>query len=104
MPGNTLSSTDKYSLQIAVSYPLRDGFFGRPGPITAPATNAERIDLIKEFARTWAEPFRSVVLDIPEDTEVKPVALTDWVPPQGLRGSGRVTLLGDALHAMVMCM
>ncbi len=45
-----------------------------------------------------------MVLDIPEDTEVKPVALTDWVPPQGLRGSGRVTLLGDALHAMVMCM
>ncbi|KAH8896705.1 FAD binding domain-containing protein [Thozetella sp. PMI_491] len=102
VPGNTNATTDKVSLQIAISWPARDGFFGRTSAIPPPATNAERMELVKEFARTWAEPFRSAVLNIPDDVELKTISLADWAPPQGLRGTGRVVLFGDAIHAMAM--
>lgn len=55
------------------------------------------------FAKSWSEPFRSLVLEIPDETEVKSLLLQDWPPPKPVRGSGRVALLGDAFHPMVMC-
>lgn len=61
---------------------------------------------MKEVTKGWVEPFRGIVADIPDGTEVKTLALEDWVPPaEGFdsRG-GRVTLIGDAAHAMTMCM
>ncbi|OBT70323.1 hypothetical protein VE03_00190 [Pseudogymnoascus sp. 23342-1-I1] len=89
--------------QILVSWPYRKGFLGREEPVDTP-TPGERVAWMKEVTRGWVEPFRGIVADIPEGTEVKSLALEDWVPPaEGFdsRG-GRVTLIGDAAHAMTM--
>jgi len=108
-PGNNPSLSPNhrvnYTCQIVVSWPLRAGFFGSESIIPCPSTNQERLDLIRTFAETWAEPFRSLVLDIPEGTEVKPVEINDWAPPSEavFLPDCPVALLGDAFHPMAMC-
>lgn len=108
-PGNhpisSVNHGDTYTCQTVVSWPLRAEFFGSESTIPSPTTNKERLDLIRSFAETWAEPFRSLVLDIPEETEIKPVELTDWAPPLTAEflPDCPVTLLGDAFHPMAMC-
>lgn len=100
-PGNGV--TDKYTYQMVVSWPLRPGVLGKSSPIVPPATDKGRLELIRALTSTWAEPFRSFILSLPEDIEVKALELTDWPPPRGMRTKDRVVLMGDALHAMTMC-
>jgi hypothetical protein len=59
--------------------------------------------VLRKLGDLWAEPFRSFVRAIPEETEIKPLELCDWPPPKNMRTTGRVALVGDALHAMAMC-
>ncbi|SPO01428.1 related to FAD binding domain protein [Cephalotrichum gorgonifer] len=92
----------KYSCQLVVSWPSRPGFFGSPEPIEFPATNAGRVELLRTFAQTWAEPFRGMALGVRGATEIKTLEMYDCVPPKGLRSSGRVVLMGDAMHQMTM--
>ncbi|KFX89855.1 hypothetical protein O988_08460 [Pseudogymnoascus sp. VKM F-3808] len=89
--------------QILVSWPYRKGFLGREEPVDIPARE-DRVAWMKEVTKGWVEPFRSIVADIPEGTEVKSLALEDWVPAaEGFDSrDGRVTLIGDAAHAMTM--
>ncbi|KAK4167792.1 hypothetical protein QBC43DRAFT_311451 [Cladorrhinum sp. PSN259] len=101
-PGNAGNKTGLYRTQLAISWPLRPNFFGSAQPTDFPAVNSERIDLIKSFASSWSEPFRSLTLQIPPTTEVKCLELSDWPPPPDFRTTGRVALLGDAFHPMVM--
>ncbi|KAM3416471.1 hypothetical protein BST61_g8066 [Cercospora zeina] len=95
---------EMYRCQVCVSWPYRDGFFGNAEPTDIPRTNLERMTWIKALSTDWAEPFRSIVQNIPEGAEIKPVELTDWVPQRNSHDPfhGRVVLLGDAMHAMVM--
>ena len=63
---------------------------------------------MKDVASGWAEPFREMVMSLPEDegrVELKAIKLEDWVPKRGLwdNEQGKVTLMGDAAHAMTMC-
>jgi hypothetical protein len=88
---------------MVVSWPIRDGFFDQTSPIVFPETSSGGIELIKKFADTWAEPFRTLAHGIPSDTDVKFLELYDWPPPKGLRTTGHVALVGDALHPMAMC-
>jgi hypothetical protein len=88
---------------MVVSWPIRDGFFNQSAPIEFPETNEGGIELIKKFAGTWAEPFRSLAHSLPSATEVKCLDLYDWPPPKGLHTTGHVALVGDAMHAMAMC-
>ncbi|KAL2256441.1 hypothetical protein VTK26DRAFT_1649 [Humicola hyalothermophila] len=102
-PGNS-SGLNKatYTCQLVVSWPIRNGFFNQSSPIDFPETNEGGILLLRKFADTWAEPFRSLARSIPTDTEVKYLDLRDWLPPKGLRTTGHVALVGDALHPMSM--
>lgn len=70
-----------------------------------PETHKERVALMKEFADGWANPFRSLTLAIPAETEVKALSIEDFVPKEGMwdNAKGRVTMVGDAAHAMTMC-
>lgn len=86
-----------------MSWPTRSGFLGRPEPTEFPATNPGRVELLRAFAQTWAEPFRGMVMGLGGGTEIKTLELFDCVPPEGLRSEGRVVLMGDALHQMTMC-
>ncbi|KAK4234369.1 hypothetical protein C8A03DRAFT_18711 [Achaetomium macrosporum] len=102
-PGNNPEGNGgKYMCQMVVSWPIRNGFFNQSAPIEFPETNEGGIELIKKFAGTWAEPFRSLAHSLPSDTEVKFLDLYDWPPPKGLRTTGHVALVGDAMHAMAM--
>jgi hypothetical protein len=56
------------------------------------------------FAKTWAEPFSSLVLNnVYPETEIKRLDVLDWAPPKGLRSKGQAVLMGDAFHLMAMC-
>ena len=101
-PYNSENGDSNYTCQIALTWPFRKGFFGNSEPTEVPQTNFERISLMKKIASTWVEPFRSIVLDIPDETETKPIVLQDWPPPQSVHGHGRVVMIGDAVHPMVM--
>ena len=71
-----------------------------------PETSAERLAKIKRFATAgtgFYQPLRDIVLSIPQDTQVLPVALADWPTVPWPNLDGRVTLLGDAAHPMAMC-
>lgn len=100
---NSNSDQGTYSCQVIVSWPVRGGFFGSPSPIPVPDTDEGCLLLMKRFASTWADPFRSLILSIPAETEIKRLNLSDWPPPSNLRTSGSVALIGDALHPMAMC-
>ncbi|RDW83672.1 FAD-dependent oxidoreductase [Aspergillus mulundensis] len=67
-------------------------------------SNAQRLAQVKEFASHFTDPWRSAFEWLPDDQEVWYMSLTDFDP--GLEEhrwdnhNGRVTLAGDAAHAM----
>ncbi|WPH03436.1 Hypothetical protein R9X50_00631600 [Acrodontium crateriforme] len=63
-------------------------------------TNEERQKDMRRRASKLAEPFRSAFLWLPEDMEIKYNDLAAWVPSPWDSHDGRVTLAGDAAHAM----
>ena len=93
---------DTYACQLIVSWPYRAGFLGRSEPIEVPASQEERLDLMKEIAQSWASPFRDAVFAVPADTHIQAVNLESWKPAAGKWDSlnGRATLIGDAAHTM----
>ena len=98
-------SKGKWECQLSISYPYHPGFWGREEPIEVPETNEERVTLMKMFAEDWAEPFRGLVMGIPDGTEVKALPIEDFIPKAGMwdYADGRVTMVGDAAHAMTIC-
>ena len=97
---------DTFECQIMIGWPYRKGFLGRDEPLDAPSENSEKLVLMKRIAQGWAEPFQECVMEIPEDTSVQSIKLEDFVPRRGMWDNmhGRVTIVGDAAHAMTMCM
>ncbi|KAL3473262.1 hypothetical protein BJX99DRAFT_272408 [Aspergillus californicus] len=67
-------------------------------------TGAQRLAQVKEFSKEFADPWKSAYEWLPDDQEVWYMSLTDFDPgAQGHRWDnhdGRVTLAGDAAHAM----
>ena len=66
-------------------------------------TNKNRIEIIKDIAKGFAEPFCSFLSLVPNDTEVKQLYLDDFTPREEVSASDIYTLVGDASHAMTMC-
>lgn len=60
------------------------------------------VDELRRRMDNWAEPYKSAVEWIPEGTTAKAVPLRIWGPPESGwdNRDGRVTLSGDAAHAM----
>ncbi|KAE8353421.1 hypothetical protein BDV28DRAFT_157040 [Aspergillus coremiiformis] len=65
-----------------------------------PATYKERLDLIREKAQTLAEPARSAFAWIPDETQVHKADISYWITQPWDNRQGRITLAGDAAHAM----
>lgn len=103
---NSRDDADTYECQILISWPWREGYRGMKKPLDIPLTNGEKINLMKELVEGWANPFHKCVMNIPEDAEIKVIALEDFLPSPNMwdNRDGRVTLMGDAAHAMTMCM
>jgi len=68
-----------------------------------PKTHAERIALMKKRAEGYAEPLRSIVMDIPDDLpSTTPLRLADFPCVEWDNLGGKITLAGDSAHAMTM--
>jgi hypothetical protein len=109
VPTQKEQEATNYSLpvtsQVLISWPYKPWFLGHEKPVEVPVGNKERLQWLKSISNCWVEPFRGVVQDIPEDAEVKVVNLEDWPPVKGAWDNvgGKITLIGDAAHAMTMC-
>ncbi|KAJ2979911.1 hypothetical protein NQ176_g2966 [Zarea fungicola] len=101
-PGNTEASTDKFLLQICISWLEQPGFMGKEEAVTIPETNEGRAELFRSLASSWTDPFRSLAMSATSDDEAKGLELKEWVPPEDLRSKGRAVLMGDSLHTMTM--
>jgi 2-polyprenyl-6-methoxyphenol hydroxylase-like FAD-dependent oxidoreductase len=64
--------------------------------------NVTRLAALKRRARGFAPCLKDAIESIPEGTPVSEIVLADWETPHWNR-SGRVTLIGDAAHPMLMC-
>ncbi|KAK0651178.1 hypothetical protein B0T16DRAFT_321096 [Cercophora newfieldiana] len=98
----SVHADSRYVLQLFISWPLRAGFLNEEIPTPLPDTKEASLELIRTFAKSWAEPFHSLVINIPADSEVKQLELYDWLPPKEVHGTGNVALVGDAFHPMAM--
>jgi 2-polyprenyl-6-methoxyphenol hydroxylase-like FAD-dependent oxidoreductase len=100
-PSDGLES-DTYKCQVIIPYPYRENWLGRVDPTECPNTKTGQSFFMKTLSDSWAEPFRSLVQNIPKDTDIRPVELADWLPRPSTRFGGRVVLVGDAAATMVM--
>ncbi|KAH8426430.1 FAD-dependent oxidoreductase [Aspergillus melleus] len=94
-PFNFDNSPDGYLCQVVVSWSDDRG-------IDIPAGTKERIALMKSLTGDWAEPFRSLVHDLPDDADVVPIKIEDWMQEQETNKQPRAVLLGDSAHSMTM--
>lgn len=112
-PGSPPEKTDGYTIQVVVSWPLRNNAkhgLGSSGddndnggtPHAYPTSNEGKLALVRRLMSGWAEPFASLARSVPDGTEVRALELYDWPPPSDFRGEGPVALVGDALHQMCM--
>lgn len=67
-----------------------------------PPTNAERVAKMKSMAQNFEHRLHRAVSDIPDDANILEIKLRDWPPQKWDNLNGRVTLIGDAAHAMTM--
>lgn len=58
------------------------------------------LENLKKKAATFAEPFRSANLWIPEGTPIHENKISYWMPIPWDDRNGRITLAGDAAHPM----
>jgi 2-polyprenyl-6-methoxyphenol hydroxylase-like FAD-dependent oxidoreductase len=91
------SQDDTYKVQIQLSWSR----FSADDDI--PASNSERIALLKRRAAGFAPPLRDAIWSVADDKRVTELGLADWPLCSWENLGGRVTLVGDAAHAMTMC-
>jgi hypothetical protein len=84
----------KWTFQILSTWPLKS--------VEDHDNESDRLKRLKEHVRKagWAEPYKSAVEWIPDDTEVLKDQLKIWKTVPWDNQDGRVTLCGDAAHAM----
>ncbi|CAH0036459.1 unnamed protein product [Clonostachys rhizophaga] len=94
--GSDNTSDPHYRCQLNISWPVKT-----PDD-EIPATNAGRVRKIKLLAEVFEARFKKPVMDIPEDLNIVEIKFRKWpVLPWPTLG-GKITLAGDAAHAMTM--
>ncbi|KAM0429537.1 hypothetical protein ACHAQK_011024 [Fusarium lateritium] len=94
--GSVGTDDEHYRVQVMISWP-----FKTPED-EVKATDAERLAYMKQQATEFNPVLRDTVQRIPEGSEVIEIVLQDWPCPPWSNRNGRVTLAGDAAHAMTM--
>lgn len=87
---------ERYRVQINLSWPVktRDD--------EPKETDRERVADMKRRAAVFAPVLRDAINTIPDDAAVLEIKLADWPCLDWDNQGGRVTLVGDAAHAMTM--
>jgi len=63
-------------------------------------TVEERVAVLKRMFEDWCDPHRAAVMALPAETVVRQDRLRKWRPVPWDNLGGRVTLAGDAAHAL----
>ena len=95
--GTAGTAAERYRAQICMSWPERG-----PGDKVA-ATDEERLRNMKRRAEGFVPFLKQAVDRIPIGTSVTEIKLADWECLPWDNHNGRVSLAGDAAHAMTMC-
>jgi 2-polyprenyl-6-methoxyphenol hydroxylase-like FAD-dependent oxidoreductase len=74
-----------------------------PGKPDSSLDDFARLAQVKEKALVFAEPFRSAIQWIPDDTKITYNSIGYWVPVPWDNHLGQITLAGDAAHPMPPC-
>ncbi|KAJ8110088.1 hypothetical protein OPT61_g6972 [Boeremia exigua] len=88
--------------QVCISGSTNKNPFRAVSTGVAGVTNSERIAIIRDIARDFAEPFCSFLSLVSDSVEVKRLDLDDYAPCKEMFAAGTYTLIGDAFHAMAM--
>ncbi|GKT40260.1 putative FAD-dependent monooxygenase [Colletotrichum spaethianum] len=67
-----------------------------------PQTHRDRVTKMKAMAEPFEARLKAAVESIPDDSQVLEIKLQDWPTQAWDNYQGRVTLVGDAAHAMTM--
>lgn len=94
--GSAGTADEHYRVQIMTSWLAKDH------DEHIPESNSERIAMIKRLATGFHPDLYSIVQAIPETSPTLHLVLQDWPCRDWDNHDGRVTLAGDAAHAMVM--
>ncbi|KAF5714838.1 monooxygenase [Fusarium mundagurra] len=94
--GTAGTEDEHYRVQVMISWPMKTP------EDEVKATDAERLAYMKQRATEFNPVLRDTVQRIPEGSEVIEIVLQDWPCPPWDNRQGRVTLAGDAAHAMTM--
>lgn len=89
-------SNEYFSAQLNMSWPVKG-----PGD-EVPASNEEKLKKMKEMSSTFETRLSTAIQRIPDDTEIMEIRLADWPCLHWPSSDGKVTLIGDAAHAMTM--
>ncbi|KAK0755976.1 hypothetical protein N5P37_011529 [Trichoderma harzianum] len=84
-----------WTFHIALTFPR-----GLLGKSLEGLSNSERVRLLKTLADDMTEPRRTILKHLPDDQVVPYDPIRYWVPTPWDNHDGRVTLAGDASHAI----
>lgn len=94
--GTARTENERYKVQLNLSWPVK-------GPDDE--VKKDSVDVVRDMKRR-AAPFAPVLRDainsIPEHAPILEIKLADWPCLEWNNANGRVTLVGDAAHAMTM--
>ncbi|KJZ77298.1 hypothetical protein HIM_03619 [Hirsutella minnesotensis 3608] len=95
--GSRGTPDEHYRLQVNISWLVKDTTADR-----VPPTDADRVAEMKRRADGFHPTLRAVVESIPPSSAVMEIGMHDWPCQPWDNCEGRVTLVGDAAHAMTM--
>jgi 2-polyprenyl-6-methoxyphenol hydroxylase-like FAD-dependent oxidoreductase len=94
--GTQGTANERYRVQINVSWPAQ---WPEEEVKTA---DAGRLAQMKQKAAHWAPVLKAAIDAIPDGHQIQEITLADWPCHEWGNRDGRVTLVGDAAHAMTM--
>ncbi|KAM0426443.1 hypothetical protein ACHAPT_008134 [Fusarium lateritium] len=93
--GTTGTDDEYYEAQFNYSWIAEQGQ-------EQPKTSAARLRRLKDVGSTFFSPLREAIEAVRDDVQLLDIKIQDWQPAEWDNQGGRVTILGDAAHAMTM--
>jgi 2-polyprenyl-6-methoxyphenol hydroxylase-like FAD-dependent oxidoreductase len=90
-------SEEYYSAQLNVSWRVRNS------EDEVPPSNEGKLAKMKKLAEVFESRLKAAVQNIPDGTDILEIKMADWPCLEWPNSGGKVTLVGDAAHAMTMC-
>jgi 2-polyprenyl-6-methoxyphenol hydroxylase-like FAD-dependent oxidoreductase len=93
MDGHSSCTPSTWSFQLMTTLPTKDAlsYTSQPGGL---------LPALRALMTSFAEPWRSAWAWLPDDTHISISTMSYWMPEEWDARGGRVSLVGDAGHAM----